>query len=253
MKKVRTCIIAAALTTAVLTVPAGAVSINAVIVPGSEQIECGNGINSCKLDLSELLSNCPDSSLSAFLSNCPNSVLTEFASNCPNSSLSDWLNTFLPGQVPSEPGNNTPWPDQTPDVPDDNQTAPGDEDTLSAYEAEVVRLVNDARRENGLQPLTASEELSNIARIKSQDMVDQHYFSHTSPTYGTPFQMLTSFGVTYRSAGENIAYGQRTPQEVVSTWMNSPGHRANILNASYTEIGVGYVASGNYWTQLFIG
>ena len=84
-------------------------------------------------------------------------------------------------------------------------------------------------------------------------MVDQNYFSHTSPTYGTPFQMLTSFGVSYRTAGENIAYGQRTPREVVTAWMNSPGHRANILNASYTQIGVGYVASGNYWTQLFIG
>ena len=92
-----------------------------------------------------------------------------------------------------------------------------------------------------------------MARIKSQDMVDQNYFSHTSPTYGTPFQMLTSFGMSYHAAGENIAYGQRTPREVVAAWMNSPGHRANILNASYTQIGVGYVASGNYWTQLFIG
>ena len=130
---------------------------------------------------------------------------------------------------------------------------PADEGSLSSYESEVVRLVNDARQENGLQPLAASGELSRVARIKSQDMVDQNYFSHTSPTYGTPFQMLTSFGVSYRTAGENIAYGQRTPREVVTAWMNSPGHRANILNASYTQIGVGYVASGNYWTQLFIG
>ena len=81
----------------------------------------------------------------------------------------------------------------------------------------------------------------------------QHYFSHTSPTYGSPFQMMKAFGLSYRTAGENIAYGQRTPQEVVNAWMNSSGHRANILNSSYTQIGVGYVANGNYWTQMFIG
>ena len=65
--------------------------------------------------------------------------------------------------------------------------------------------------------------------------------------------MIKSFGITYRSAGENIARGQKTPEAVVNAWMNSSGHRANILNASYTEIGVGYVAEGNYWTQMFIG
>ena len=92
-----------------------------------------------------------------------------------------------------------------------------------------------------------------MARYKSQVMVDRRYFSHTSPTYGTPFQMIQSFGLTFRTAGENIAYGQRTPQAVVNAWMNSSGHRANILSASYTQIGVGYVASGNYWTQMFMG
>ena len=84
-------------------------------------------------------------------------------------------------------------------------------------------------------------------------MADNRYFSHTSPTYGTPFQMIKAFGLSYRTAGENIAYGQRTPQQVVDGWMNSSGHRANILNAAYTQIGVGYVAAGHYWTQMFIG
>jgi uncharacterized protein YkwD len=84
-------------------------------------------------------------------------------------------------------------------------------------------------------------------------MRDHKYFSHTSPTYGTPFQMIKSFGITYRSAGENIARGQTTPQKVVDAWMNSSGHRANILNSSYTHIGVGYASSGHYWTQMFIG
>lgn len=126
-------------------------------------------------------------------------------------------------------------------------------DTVLSYESEVIRLVNEIRRENGLKPLTANWELSRIARYKSEDMANNRYFSHTSPTYGTPFQMIRSFGLTYRSAGENIAYGQRTPAAVVDAWMNSSGHRANILNPSFTQIGVGYCASGNYWTQMFIG
>lgn len=125
--------------------------------------------------------------------------------------------------------------------------------SVSSYEAEVIRLVNNIRQQNGLQPLTANWELSRVARYKSQDMVDKRYFSHTSPTYGTPFQMIKNFGISFKTAGENIAYGYATPQAVVDGWMNSSGHRANILNASYKQIGVGYVAQGNYWTQMFIG
>lgn len=125
--------------------------------------------------------------------------------------------------------------------------------TVASYEAEVVRLVNEIRGQNGLKTLTHDWELSRVARYKSQDMKDNGYFSHTSPTYGSPFQMMKSFGISYRSAGENIARGQATPQAVVNAWMNSSGHRANILNASYTHIGVGYVKDGRYWTQMFIG
>lgn len=121
------------------------------------------------------------------------------------------------------------------------------------YENEVIRLVNEIRVKNGLNALTADWELSRVARYKSQDMKDNNYFSHTSPVYGSPFNMIKNFGISYRSAAENIAKGQTTPQAVVNAWMNSSGHRANILNASYTKIGVGYVASGNYWTQMFIG
>lgn len=126
-------------------------------------------------------------------------------------------------------------------------------DTVLNYESEVIRLVNEIRAENGLKTLSANWELSRVARYKSEDMVRNRYFSHTSPTYGTPFQMIRAFGLSYRSAGENIAYGQRTPAAAVEAWMNSSGHRANILNASYTQIGVGYCASGHYWTQMFIG
>ena len=126
-------------------------------------------------------------------------------------------------------------------------------DTVLSYENEVIRLVNEIRGAYGLNPLTANWELSRIARYKSEDMSNNRYFSHTSPTYGTPFQMIKAFGLSYRTAGETIAYGYRTPAAVVDGWMNSSGHRANILNASYTQIGVGYCASGNYWTQMFIG
>ncbi len=125
--------------------------------------------------------------------------------------------------------------------------------SVLSYESEVIRLVNEVRRENGLKALTANWELSRVARYKSQDMLNKGYFSHTSPTYGTPSQMIKAFGLSFRTAGENIARGYPTPQAVVNGWMNSSGHRANILNASYTQIGVGYVAQGNYWTQMFIG
>lgn len=124
--------------------------------------------------------------------------------------------------------------------------------SVTAYEQEVIRLVNEIRVQNGLKALTYDWELSRVARYKSQDMKDNRYFAHTSPVYGAPGEMVRSFGISYKSVGENIARGYRTPQAVVDGWMNSSGHRANILNARYTRIGVGYVPDGHYWTQLFI-
>lgn len=126
---------------------------------------------------------------------------------------------------------------------------------IKALESEVVRLVNVERSKHGLQALTENWELSRIARYKSADMAAKNYFSHTSPTYGSPFRMMESFGIKYSSAGENIAMGQRTPQEVMTGWMNSSGHRANILSPSYTQIGVGLAKNQSgkaYWTQMFI-
>lgn len=131
-------------------------------------------------------------------------------------------------------------------------TIPTLDSGVQNYESEVIRLVNEIRAKNGLGTLTEDWELSRVARIKSQDMKDNKYFSHTSPVYGSPFEMMKNFGISYRSAAENIARGQATPQAVVNAWMNSSGHRANILNASYNKIGVGYVADGKYWTQMFI-
>ncbi|MGJ9460158.1 CAP domain-containing protein [Oceanobacillus sp. CF4.6] len=124
---------------------------------------------------------------------------------------------------------------------------------LNQFEQEVVELTNQERAKQGLSALQIDTELSKVAREKSNDMAVNNYFDHNSPTYGSPFDMMNSFGITYNTAGENIAQGQRTPAEVVEAWMNSEGHRANILNGNYTHIGVGYVEQGNHWTQQFIG
>jgi uncharacterized YkwD family protein len=152
-------------------------------------------------------------------------------------------------ETPAATAKPTATPTAAPTV---KPTLPQGSDNL-AFEKRVVELVNEQRALNGLAPLTLSSKLSDVARLKSQDMHDNHYFSHTSPTYGSPFDMMKTFGISYRAAGENIAMGYSSPEAVMDGWMNSPGHRANILNASFTTIGVGYVADGNYWTQEFTG
>jgi len=128
-------------------------------------------------------------------------------------------------------------------------------DDVKALENEVIRLVNVQRAKVGLPALKQNWELSRVARYKSQDMINKRYFAHQSPTYGSPFTMMTNFGIRYTAAGENIAYGQRTPQEVMNSWMNSPGHRSNILAGNFNQIGVGVAKAANgtlYWTQMFI-
>jgi uncharacterized YkwD family protein len=118
---------------------------------------------------------------------------------------------------------------------------------------QVIDLTNQQRKQNGLPALKADTQLSGVANKKANDMEQNHYFSHTSPTYGSPFDMMRDFGVSYKSAGENIAEGQQTAQDVVNAWMNSEGHRKNILNPDFTNIGVGFDNNGNYWSQMFIG
>jgi len=176
-------------------------------------------------------------------------------SQIPNLTLPDTIGQWIPGSTNNT--GTTQTPDNSTDegntTVEENTTGSSESSTMSAYELAVVELVNEARAQYGLSALTANEKLSDVARMKSQDMLDNNYFSHTSPTYGTPFEMMKAFGITYNSAGENIAYGYATPEAVVNGWMNSSGHRANILSESYTQIGVGYVANGNYWTQMFIG
>ena len=126
--------------------------------------------------------------------------------------------------------------------------------SMNANEKEVFNLINEQRTKNGLQALKVDDEVQRVARIKAQDMVDSNYFSHTSPTYGSPFDMLKSFKVSYKSAAENIA-GNSSNSSAVTSWMNSSGHKANILNGSYTHTGIGVVSSSKYgkvFVQMFI-
>ncbi|WP_017434809.1 CAP domain-containing protein [Saccharococcus caldoxylosilyticus] len=153
-----------------------------------------------------------------------------------------------PNQTPTQQQQTQP-EQQTPTQQQQAQVPAG----ISQYAQQVIELTNKERARAGLPALKVDAQLSAVAQKKSQDMQQNHYFSHTSPTYGSPFDMMRDFGVTYNTAGENIAKGQRTPQEVVTAWMNSPGHRANILNRQFTHIGVGFEQSGNVWTQMFIG
>ncbi|AXF57321.1 CAP domain-containing protein [Salicibibacter kimchii] len=141
------------------------------------------------------------------------------------------------------------------DEQDNEQNNDQNFETESEFEQEVIRLTNEEREAQGLEPLEGDSEVSDVARVKSEDMRDSNYFSHDSPNYGSPFDMMDQFGIDYMGAGENIAAGQQTPEQVVEGWMNSDGHRANILNEDFTHIGVGHAeggSHGHYWTQMFI-
>ncbi len=126
---------------------------------------------------------------------------------------------------------------------------------LTADELEVFNLINEQRTKNGLSALKIDSEVQNVARIKAKDMVNNNYFSHTSPTYGSPFDMLNSFKVSYKTAGENIARNSSN-SAAVTAWMNSSGHKANILNSSFNYTGIGVVNGSKYgkiYVQMFIG
>lgn len=120
------------------------------------------------------------------------------------------------------------------------------------YRQKVIELTNEARSQNGESPVQLDNELAEAAQRKSEDMKENNYFSHTSPTYGSAADMLQEFDIEFTKASENIAAGQASPQEVVEGWLNSEGHRRNILDSEVTHIGVGYTPDGSYWTQLFI-
>lgn len=136
-----------------------------------------------------------------------------------------------------------------------NSSGTSNTSTMTSDEKEVFDLINKQRIANGLSALKVDSEVQRVAKIKAQDMVDRGYFSHNSPTYGTPFEMLQSFKVSYKTAGENIA-GNSSNSGAVNAWMNSSGHKANILNGNFTHTGIGVVSSAKYgkiYVQMFIG
>lgn len=149
-------------------------------------------------------------------------------------------------------GHTADEPSHSDEIENGNEQAPKSE--ASSQAQAVLDLVNKERAKQGLKALKLDTELNSVATLKAKDMRDKNYFSHDSPTYGSPFEMMQKFGIEYRSAGENIAAGQRSAEQVMNDWMNSSGHRANILNADYTLLGVGYAEGGSYgtyWVQEF--
>ena len=153
----------------------------------------------------------------------------------------------LPAQPPEEetpPAEEAP-PQEEPDAPEESGGV------QEAAEA-VTSLVNAARRDAGLSELEQDADLCAAAQARAQEIAQS--FSHTRPDGSSCFTILEEFGISYRAAGENIAMGQRTPEEVMDGWMNSSGHRANILNGTFTSIGVGYYVDGAgaaHWVQIF--
>lgn len=153
----------------------------------------------------------------------------------------------LPAQPPEEgapPAEEAPAQEE-PDAPEESGGV------QEAAEA-VTSLVNAARRDAGLSELELDADLCAAAQARAQEIAQS--FSHTRPDGSSCFTILEEFGISYRAAGENIAMGQRTPEEVMDGWMNSNGHRANILNGTFTSIGVGYYVDGAgaaHWVQIF--
>ena len=170
--------------------------------------------------------------------------------------------TAVPTQAPTE--RPTVVPTQAPtavptakptQAPTAKPTAAPAVNGIDAMEEEVLRLVNEERAKAGVAPLTRAKDLDALARAHSQDMINRHFFDHNNPDGQSPFDRMRAAGISYRAAAENIAYGQRSAQAVMDAWMNSSGHRKNILNGTYTEIGIGAVKNSGgtiYWTQEFV-
>lgn len=159
----------------------------------------------------------------------------------------------MPEPPKAEPKPTQPEKPATPPTEGNKENQPVN--GLTADEQKMLELINAERKKAGLQPLAVDMRLVTISRLKSKDMIDKNYFSHTSPTYVSSFDALKANGVTYRYAGENLA-GASTVERAHTNLMNSPGHRANILNPNYNYVGIGIVDGGPYgkmFTQTFIG
>lgn len=164
--------------------------------------------------------------------------------DCPDADCPD--ETPDTPETPDKPSETPDTPSEKPDDSTDNGNT-----SVSSYANAVLNLVNKYRKQNGLASVKLDSALSGAASTRAKEIVSS--FSHTRPNGSSCFTVLSENGISYNGAGENIAYGQSSPDEVMTAWMNSAGHRANILNASFTRLGVGVYESGGtlYWTQLF--
>ncbi len=170
--------------------------------------------------------------------------------------------TTPPAQKTPAPAKTTPPPVTTPTStpvttpPPATSPSPVPSPTgVSAEAQKLLELVNKARADAGVGPLQFDMELMKVAQLKAQDMVENNYFAHNSPTYGSPFDMMRQFGISFRTAGENIA-GNQTVEGAFRAWMNSEGHRKNILNGNFNYCGFGIAPSPTYgkiFVQMFIG
>ncbi len=161
---------------------------------------------------------------------------------------------IIPDKPEPVPVESQPEPEPVKQEPVEKEEKNQEKSQLTADESRMLELVNKERVLNGLQPLKIDMELVKVARVKSADMINNNYFSHTSPTYGSPFKMMKDYGVSYRMAGENLA-GAYSVDSAHKNLMNSPGHRANILRTQFTHVGIGIVDGGPYgkmFTQMFI-
>ncbi|WP_337099299.1 CAP domain-containing protein [Paenibacillus sp. YIM B09110] len=190
----------------------------------------------------------PDHTMRTRSLNLPDWLMGRIQIGYPGGTANDGNYNYGNGNYVQNP-SNSPAPTVT-NAPNTNPNT-GTSQGTGDFEQEVLKLVNAQRQSAGLGALSMDAKLANMAMVKAKDMFDNNYFDHNSPTYGSPFDMMRQFGITYQYAGENIAKGQPTPQQVMNDWMNSPGHRANILKSSFTKIGVAYYKGE--WVQEFIG
>jgi subtilisin family serine protease len=180
-------------------------------------------------------------------------AVTDSRTGTPNALLQVTTAGAAPAPAPAPPADPTPSPSPSPS-PSTPAAPAAPANGMSAEESAVLRIVNAERATAGCAALTANPILTSVAGAHSADMAAKGYFSHTGKDGRSPFDRMRQAGYAGRSMGENIAAGQTTPQAVMTAWMRSPGHRANILRCSFKEIGIGYVKGGpmrHYWTQTF--
>ena len=177
---------------------------------------------------------------------CPDKNFPEI--NIPDFNLPENDTPETDSDTPSVPENK---PEDTPETKPDNKPENDNGTSQNSYASEILRLVNNERTSKGLKALTLDYRISSAADIRAREIVS--VFSHTRPDGRSCFTVLPDNGISYGGAGENIAYGQDSASEVMTAWMNSEGHRANILNSAFTKLGVGIYSSGGtmYWVQLF--